>query len=343
LSESAPALDGLAMPAEWQPHECCWMAWPCRPALWGAGFEAACRAYALVARTIGEFEPVRMLVPPPHVAVATLQLARRLEVVPFAIDDSWTRDSGPCFVTGPEGRLAGVAWRFNGWGNRYHPHARDTALAAVLLAELGLSCYKAPMVLEGGAIHVDGQGTVLVSEPSVLNVNRNPTLDRRQIEERLVLYLGVRKIIWLERGLVDDETDGHVDNVARFVAPATVMCAVASDPDDANREPLLENRARLARMCDAQGHALEVVELPLPAPRRGPKGQLPLSYLNFYIANDAVVMPAFDDPMDDPAREIVAAAFPERQVVQLPALDIVAGGGGIHCITQQQPSTHYRD
>jgi agmatine deiminase len=337
LSESTPAMDGFRMPAEWQPHACCWMAWPCRLGLWGTGFEAACRAYALVARTIAEFEPVRVLAPPPFVAMATLQLARQAEVVAMELDDSWTRDSGPCFVIDAEGRLAGVAWRFNGWGNRYHPHAHDAALAAALLADLGLPCYKAPMVLEGGAIHVDGQGTVLVSEPSVLNVNRNPTLDRRQIEERLVLYLGVRKIIWLEHGLVDDDTDGHVDNVARFVAPGTAMCAVASHPDDPNRGPLSENRLRLAQARDAQGRALEVVELPLPAPRQGPKGLLPLSYLNFYIANGAVLVPAFDDPMDGAAREIVAAAFPDRHVAQLPALDIVRGGGGIHCITQQQP------
>lgn len=337
MSEETPAMDGFRMPAEWQPHACCWMAWPCRPGLWGSDFEAACRAYARVARTIAEFEPVRVLTPPAFVAMATLQLARKAEVVPFEIDDSWARDSGPCFVNDADGRLAGVAWHFNGWGNRYHPHERDAALAGALLADLGLPCYKAPMVLEGGAIHVDGQGTVLVSEPSVLNVNRNPTLDRRQIEERLVLYLGVRKIVWLSHGLVDDETDGHVDNVARFVAPATAMCAVASDPDDPNREPLSENRRRLAEARDAQGLALEVVELPLPAPRRGPKGLLPLSYLNFYIANGAVVMPAFDDPMDEPAREIVAASFPGRQVAQLPALDIVRGGGGIHCITLQQP------
>lgn len=337
MSEATPAMDGLAMPAEWQPHACCWMAWPCRLELWGEHYEAACRAYAGVARAIAEYEPVKMLTPPALAPVAALQLGRRAEVVPFPIDDSWTRDSGPSFVAGADGRLAGVAWRFNGWGNRYHPHEQDARLAAGLLARLRLPCYKAPVVLEGGAVDVDGHGTLLAVESCILNPNRNPTLDRRQVEERLAHYLGVRRILWLERGLIDDETDGHVDNVARFVGPGRVLSAVASDHDDPNRTGLVDSRARLAAARDAQGRHLQVVDVPLPAPRRGAKGRLALSYLNFYIANGAVVMPAFDDPMDVPAREIVGACFPDRVVVQVPGFDIARGGGGIHCITQQQP------
>ena len=194
------------------------------------------------------------------------------------------------------------------------------------------------MVMEGGAIDVDGQGTVMATRSSLLNPNRNPTLDSRQIEERLALYLGVRKIVWLPNGLVDDETDGHIDNVARFVGPGRVLCAVASDPDDRNHRILLENLAALEGQTDALGRALEIVELPLPAPRTGPAGQLPLSYLNFYIANGGIVLPAFDAELDEQARETIAALFPDREVVQVAALDIVRGGGGIHCITQQQPA-----
>ncbi len=338
MSEATPAMDGFAMPAEWVPHARCWMAWPCRLALWGEHFEAACRAFALTARAIAEFEPVTMLTPPERAATAQLQLARKVEVMAAEINDSWTRDTGPIFVTGSAGEVAGVSWRFNGWGNRYHPHDKDDELAARVLEHIGLVCYEAPMVLEGGAIHVDGQGTLLSTESSLLNANRNPTLDRRQIEERLVLYLGVRKILWLPNGLVDDETDGHIDNVARFVAPGRVMCAVSSDSSDRNHGPLMENMATLQGQSNAHGRPLEVIELPLPAPRSGQAGQLPLSYLNFYIANGGIVMPAFDDPMDEPARAIIAAEFADRRVVQLPALDIVRGGGGIHCITQQQPA-----
>lgn len=337
MNETTPALDGFAMPAEWAPHECCWMAWPCRLSLWGPGYEAACLGYAATARTIAAFEPVKILTPGNLLAMATLQLARKAEIVVAEVDDSWTRDTAPTFLIGTDGRAAGVAWRFNGWGNRAHPHEQDARLAAALLAELKLPCYKAPLVLEGGAVHVDGQGTVLTTEGSVLNANRNPTLDRRQVEERLVLYLGVRKILWLPHGLVDDATDGHVDNVARFAGPGRVLCAVATDRAHRNWSPLEENRQRLAGMSDALGRRLELIELPLPRPRQGPNGQLPLSYVNFYIANGGVVIPAFDDPMDEPARRLVADVFPEREVVQVPVLDIVRGGGGIHCITQQQP------
>ena len=192
-------------------------------------------------------------------------------------------------------------------------------------------------MLEGGAVHVDGEGTLLATESSILNANRNPTLDCRQVEEHLALHLGVRKILWLPHGLVDDETDGHVDNVACFADSARVICAVASERSDPNWTPLNENRARLAAMSDASGRRLELIDLPLPKPRSAAKGQLPLSYVNFYIANGGLVMPAFDDPMDEAARRILTDALPAREVVQVPALAIVQGGGGIHCITQQQP------
>jgi agmatine deiminase len=331
-------MDGYAMPAEWAPHRRCWMAWPCRLELWGQQFEAACRAFAEVARTISAFEPVTMLTPPALVPMATLQLARKVEILPAEIDDSWTRDNGPIFLKGPGDRIAGASWRFNGCGNRSHPHDRDARLATDLLERLDAGRYEAPMVLEGGAVHVDGQGSLLATESCLLNANRNPTLDRRQIEERLALYLGVRKIIWLPHGLVDDGTDGHVDNVARFVAPGRVMCAVASDPADPNAAPLRENLETIREARDGLGRMLEVIELPLPAPRNGAAGRLPLSYLSFYIANGAVVMPSFGDPIDEVAMARVADAFPDRRVVQVPALEIAAGGGGIHRITQQQPA-----
>jgi agmatine deiminase len=323
-----PAEEGFAMPAEWEPHARCWMAWPCRLSLWGDRYEAACQAYAAVARAIAEFEPVTMLAPEPLAPVARLQLGRRVEVLAAEIDDSWTRDTAPVFVADGEGRVGGVAWRFNAWGNRYHPYERDARLARALLDRLRLRAWDGPMVLEGGAIHVDGRGALLTTEECLLNPNRNPTLSQRQVEERLAMYLGVRRVIWLERGLVGDETDGHVDNLARFVAPGRAMLAWTDDPADPNAEIVADAESRL------RAAGLQVVRLPLPAPRPG----LVLSYVNFYIADGAVFVPAFDDPADAQAAELIGRALPGRRVTQLPALDIVRGGGGIHCITREQPA-----
>lgn len=338
MDERLPAMDGYRMPPEWAPHARCWMAWPCRLSLWGAGFDAACRAYARVARTIAEAEPVVMLVPEALEATARLQLGRKVEVRQAEIDDSWTRDTGPTFLADDSGGCAGVAWRFNGWGNRHHPHDADARLADAMLEALELPRYDGPMVLEGGAIDVDGAGLLLATEPSILNANRNPTLDRRQVEERLALYLGVGRIIWLPYGLVDDETDGHVDNVARFVSPGRVVAAAASADDDPNRARLEENLEVLRSTSSGGGGRLDVVELPLPAPRRGQSGMLAMSYANFFVANSAVFVPSFGDPMDDHARAILAEQFPTRDVVQLSCAEIVGGGGGLHCITLQEPA-----
>ena len=323
-----PAEAGFAMPAEWEPHARCWMAWPCRLELWGERYPHACMAYAAVARAIAPFEPVTMLAPERLVPEARLQLGRSVEVVAAEIDDSWTRDTCPTFVVDGEGAVGGVAWRFNAWGAKYHPYERDARLGRALLATHKLRAWDGPMVLEGGAVHVDGRGALLSTEECLLNANRNPTLSPGQVEERLAHYFGVRRIVWLERGLVGDETDGHVDNLARFIAPGVVMLAWTDDPADPNRDVVrdAEDRLRAAR--------LEVVRLPLPAPRPG----LVLSYVNFYIANGAVALPAFDDPADEAALRLIERAFPGRTMLQLPALDIVRGGGGIHCITREQPA-----
>lgn len=335
---TGPAADGLFMPAEWEPHDACWMAWPCRAEAWGDGYEAACRAYAQVARTIVAYEPVRMLTRPEHVPVARLQLGRRVEIVPAELDDSWTRDTLPTFLVDGRGGTAAVTWRFNAWGNKYHRYDRDALLGQWLSGELAMRRYDGPMVLEGGSIHVDGAGTVLAVEPTILNANRNPTLDRRQVEERLVLHLGCTRILWLEHGLSGDETDGHVDNVARFVGAGTAMACIALDAGHPDHHRLNENRARLAAARDAAGRRIEVVDLPMPQRSADVSGRAVMSYLNFYIANGAVVVPRFGDEMDDVAARIVGQVFPDRAVAQVDAIDIVAGGGGIHCITREQPA-----
>ena len=338
MLDQTPVDQGFAMPAEWSPHDRCWMAWPCRKALWGEGLEPARRAYAAVARAIAAFEPVTMLANPDELAEAKTLCGEAVECRAMALDDSWMRDIGPTFVADGKGALAGVDWRFNAWGERFQPFDQDAALAERLLGELGMPRFAAPLVLEGGSIHVDGEGTLLTSEECLLAANRNPSLSRAEIETLLSRYLGVRQFVWLGRGLQDDDTDGHIDNLACFVRPGVVMTVVCDDPEDANHPVLQDNLDRLRKAKDARGRALEVIELPLPREARYLDGQrLALSYVNFYIANRGVVMPSFGDSQDAAAYEIIAAAFPERRVVQVPASDILVGGGGIHCITQQQP------
>lgn len=330
----------LSMPAEWEPHQRTFMAWPCRASLWGsaAALQRARAAYAAIARAIARFEPVTMIANPGHAAAAAAACGEAVSISAYEIDDSWMRDTGPTFVRDGQGGLAGVQWRFNGWGGKYIPHDKDAAAATALLRDLGKVCHMAPLVAEGGALHVDGAGTLLTTEQCLLNPNRNPGMRRSDIEEVLKALLGVRTIIWLEQGLFGDETDGHIDNAACFAAPGRVLLQGCDDPDDPNHAISADNLARLRSARDASGNRLEIMQLPAPRTRRDEQGRrLISSYVNFYLTNGGLIMPAFDDPADLAARELLGAAFPGREIVQLPALDIVAGGGGIHCITQQMP------
>lgn len=335
---STPRADGLAMPAEWAPHRRCWMAWPCREELWGDRLEAARQVTAEIAKAIATFEPVTMLARPDLTASASLGCGPGIAVLPMAQDDSWTRDTGPSFVTAPDGRLAGVAWRFNAWGEQWEHYAQDAAMARRVLEHLGVPRYDAPIVLEGGAIAVDGEGTCLVCEPSILDPKRNPGLDRAAIEAVLRDYLGVELVLWLPHGLVDDETRGHVDNVACFAGPGRVLAMVRDEPGDPDHDGLRANLDLLRGATDARGRRLEVVPIQAPRPRARDRGRrLTLSYVNLYIANGGVVMPGFHDPADSAALRAVQAAFPDREVVQVEASELLWGGGGIHCITQQEP------
>lgn len=327
---------GFFMPAEWAPHKRCWMAWPCHAEWWGdaAGLRTAGRAYAAVATAIARFEPVVMVARPDQAAEAraVLGTGADITVVEAPLSDSWTRDTGPSFVIDGKGGLAGVDWGFNAWGLNYTDFAADAALARRILAEAGARRFVGPMIFEGGAISVDGQGTALTTEQCLLNPNRNPHMTRADIEAALRDFLGIDRLVWLKQGLENDETDGHVDEVASFVAPGRVLILDSSDPTDPNTATLAENHAILR---DA---GVEVLTVPQPSIRRdGPHGRITTSYANFYIANGGVIVPAYDDPMDREAEAVFRAAFPDRQVVMVPSLDIAAGGGNIHCITQQEP------
>ena len=334
-----PVDDGFAMPPEWAPHARCWMQWPCREPLFGKHLAAAREAYADVARAIAEFEPVTMIANPEHVVDASLKCGPGVSTFSLPLDDSWARDTGPTFLVNGRGQVAGVDWKWNAWGNKYPDHQRDAAVARSVLDHLGMRRYSAPLVLEGGAIHVDGEGTLLTTESCLLNKNRNPDLGREEVEQLLARYLGIRKVIWLNGGLEDDDTDGHVDNVACFVRPGVVLVLSSSDPADGNYAVLTDNIQRLKAATDAAGRSFEVIAIEQPRRREAEDGRrLALSYINFYIANGGVIVPAFEDTQDRHAYDAISKAFPDRRAVQVPAAEIVFGGGGIHCITQQQPA-----
>jgi agmatine deiminase len=309
--------------------------------IWGGpeGLLRAKQAYARVARAVASFEPVTIVARPHDAAEVKLACAGKVQVFEAPLDDSWARDSGPTFLVGGGPQRAGVAWQFNAWGNKYHPYTDDAALGETLLRATGVKTYRAPLVCEGGAIHVDGEGTLLSTEQCLLNPNRNPGLTCQQVEERLALFTGARRIIWLGEGFSDEETDGHVDNIACFAAPGRVIVGVPAARSHPDYEPVREAMRRLAAARDAAGRRFELIEIIQPRKARSDwRGRLPAaSYVNFCLTNGGVVMPGFDDPHDDRARDVIAQCFPGRDILQVDALDIVEGGGGIHCITQQEP------
>ncbi len=341
--DPCPARDGFVMPPEWAPHARCWMCWPCRTPAWGGpdGLLRAKQAFARVARAISTLEPVTMAVRPHDVAEAKLACACKTEIFEVALDDSWARDMGPTFLRGPAGARAAVQWRFNAWGNKFQPYDSDAVLATRIAKAADARLYEAPLVCEGGAIHTDGEGTLIATEQCLLNANRNPHLTQQQVEERLALYTGARRVIWLGDGFSDEETDGHVDNIACFVAPGRVLIGRPAERSHPDYEPAREAIRRLTEARDAEGRKLELIEIEQPKKTRhdGRGRILQSSYVNFYLPNGGVVMPAFGDANDEKARAVLADCFPGRDILQIDALDIVEGGGGIHCITQQEPAS----
>jgi agmatine deiminase len=355
MTAQTPSARGYRMPAEWEPHLATWLAWPHERRDWPGKLAPIPWVYGEVVRHLSPGERVRILVKDAAMERrAGALLARvgvdlgQIDFFRIATDRSWTRDFCPLFVKGPSGQVGLTNWRFNGWA-KYANHKKDDAVGARLAQRLKQPHWKPEVpdekgraqrvVLEGGSIDVNGRGTLLTTEECLLSPvqARNPGLSRERLEEILGDHLGVRKVLWLGDGIAGDDTHGHVDDLARFVDERTVVLAEETDPGDANFAPLRENRRRLEAMTNADGQALRVVPLPMPAPVRLDGVRLPASYANFYIGNAAILVPTFNDPQDRRALEILGQLFPSRKVVGIHAVDLVWGLGTLHCMTQQQP------
>ncbi|WP_328352388.1 agmatine deiminase family protein [Mycobacterium sp. NBC_00419] len=327
------------MPAEWAPHERCLMAWPTRETLWGPYFEEAKAEYAATANAIGHFEPVLMITNPGQADEARAACSAAVEVVELAIDDSWIRDSGPLVVLDHTGRRSAVDFGFNSWGERFLPYDQDATISRRVLEVLGIERTASDMILEGGSITVDGEGTLITTEQCLLNVNRNPAMTRDDIEAELKGRLGVSKVIWLPYGHYDDaHTDGHVDGVCTYVRPGVVIAQTCDDPQLPDYDRMAANLKVLRDSTDAAGRSFEILELPEFPVTTLPDGTTTMvAYANFYVANGGVVVPIAGHELDESALETLRRAFPDREVVGVPGNIVAYGGGGVHCITQQIP------
>jgi agmatine deiminase len=343
-----PAALGFHMPAEWHPHHSTWLSWPKDPETWPDRVTQVEEIYLQMIAALAPHEIVNLLVDD----VETEQMVREKCGPAIAANirfhhlqtvDAWIRDYGPNFLLGPDGELAYNDWIFNAWGNKYEELKKDDSIPARLEPILKLRRFSPGIVMEGGSIEVNGAGCVLTSEQCLLNRNRNPGLSQAEIEQYLKDYLGVTKVLWLGEGIVGDDTDGHIDDIARFVASNVIVCAVEEDPADANYEILQDNLTRLRSMTDATGKSFEIVTLPMPGIVGGESTtardleRLPASYANFYIANSVVLAPVFGHANDTRAVETLQKFFPTRRVVPINCEPLVWGMGTIHCVSQQQP------
>lgn len=331
------------MPPEWAPHEGTWLSWPHNLETWPASLEQTETALttAVIALAAGEVVHINALDAGHRAAILERFTGRvppgRVVAHVIPTDDAWCRDHGAIFVIDEQDKRVALNFRFNAWGGKY-PFARDDVVPARMAELLGVPTVAVDIVLEGGSIDVNGAGTVLTTEQCLLNPNRNPTLRRADIEAALCRYLGVVQVLWLGDGIVGDDTDGHVDDLTRFVAEAAVVTMVEQNRNDANYAPLADNLARLRQMRLADGRGLTIIELPMPEPVLGARGRLPASYANFYIGNTVVLLPVFDCPQDARAIDIIARCFPQRRVVPIDCRDVVEGLGTLHCLTQQIPA-----
>ena len=353
------ALKGFYMPAEWAPQQAVWMIWPHRPDNWRESGKPAQVTFAALAEAIAVATPVYMAVPEEEMAHAQQVMPPQVKLVAIDSDDAWARDTGPTMVINNNGEQAGISWIFNAWGGHeeglYFPWEKDQAMAGAMLAHQGLPVHQSPLVLEGGSIHVDGEGTLLTTAECLLNPNRNPDYTQQDIEQQLSEYLGVTHFIWLPLGVHLDETDGHIDNMACFARPGEVILHWTDDKDDPQYARSQAAFKVLNQARDAKGRQLKVWKLPQPGPLyitkqeaagvvegagvpRRAGDRMAASYVNFLITNNRLVFPLLDERTDQQAREMLETIFPELEVVGVPTREILLGGGNIHCITQQIPA-----
>jgi agmatine deiminase len=352
MNQPTPAALGYFMPAEWRLHEATWLSWPKDPLTWPDRVPQVEAVFLQMMAALAPHEVVNLLVDDAE----TEALVRQRCLFPAADNirfhqlqtvDSWIRDYGPNFLLNKHTQsLAYNDWIFNAWGNKYEELKRDDTIPAELEATLGVRRFEPGIVMEGGSIEVNGNGIVMTTEQCLLNFNRNPDLNRVAIEDLLKNYLGVEQVLWLGEGIVGDDTDGHIDDIARFVAPDTIVCALEDDPADSNYELLLDNLRRLQKATDFAGRNFEIVTLPMPgvlaaSNDNSPRAldRLPASYANFYIANNVVLAPIFGHENDKRALETLQRVFPTRRIVGINCEPLVWGMGTIHCVTQQQPAT----
>lgn len=332
-----PAELGFKMPPEWGPHQRTFMEWPLKEAEWPEPYTHILPAFAAIVKAIAEFEPVSVLANPRHIQEATQYCGSGVEIIPIEHNDSWMRDNGPTFLINERGELAGINWIFNAWGCKF-PSRLDNLVAPKILERYQIPCFNPPLVMEGGAFHVDGEGTVLTTKECLLNSNRNPHLKLEEIEAYLKNYLNVTKIIWLNRGWTGDDTDGHVDNIACFARPGMVIAQICSDRNDPNYEISRENLEILKKATDAKGRRLKIILIEQPPATYYGELRLTLSYLNFYFVNAGIIMPVFGyEASDKAALTVLKKIFPGRKIVTVDGLTIARGGGNVHCLTQQMP------
>jgi agmatine deiminase len=333
---STPKQDGFHMPPEWAPHLRTWMMWPCRTEVWD-DMEVTRANFVDVAHAIRAFEPLTMVARPEDAAQARSMLGSDIEILESPIDDSWARDAGPNFLVDGKGGRAGAVFRFNAWGGKYDPFDGDDAVADAILSAAGVRAYHSDLIAEGGGVSVDGQGTILTTETCFPNVNRNPDWSRDEIEEALKQMLGGEKVIWLPGSHLEVETNGHVDGIAQFVAPGVVIVESPGATGDEWDRIIEANNAALDGQTDARGAPIKMVRLPYASGDYAEHEMFCTSYVNSYLCNGAVIMPKYGIPEDDRVSEIFADLFPDREIVQVAIPSIAIGGGGIHCITQQEP------
>ncbi len=341
---STPKMQGYAFPAEWVKHEATWLSWPHKEASWPGKLETVYEPYCQFIKVVARGEKVRINVKDEAMkAFAVAELKKvdadlsQIEFFFFESNDAWCRDHGPAFVV-KGNEKAVVDWGYNAWGDKYPPYDLDDVIPTKIAKHFNLSLFTPDIVMEGGSVEFNGAGTILTSEACLLNKNRNPHLNREQIETYLKEFYGAEQVLWVGDGIVGDDTDGHIDDITRFVNEDTVLTVVEENPEDENYHLLQENLERLKQMTLLDGRKLNIVELPMPGAVIYDDTRLPASYANFYIANAAVIVPIFNDPNDERALGIIRACFPDREVIGINSVDIIWGLGSFHCLSQQEPA-----